>query len=54
MNEINVPTCLFDVTVCTGNCCDEGRLIYDRYLKEISDELDNENIQDEIKSNIII
>jgi hypothetical protein len=26
------PSCFFDVTDCTGNCCEEGRLMYDRYI----------------------
>lgn len=28
------PTCFFDVTDCTGNCCEEGRLMYERYCEE--------------------
>ena len=28
------PGCLFDTTDCTGQCCKEGMLMFQRYLDE--------------------
>ena len=31
---MNNPTCFFDTIECYGNCCEEGRLMLERYLEE--------------------
>lgn len=33
-NDNETPGCFYDQTDCTGDCCEEGRLMYDRYLDE--------------------
>lgn len=40
--DIEAPTCFFDVCDCTGNCCEEGRLMYEQYLEEKYGETDDE------------
>jgi hypothetical protein len=38
LNDNDKPGCFFDTIDCTGNCCEEGRLMYERYLEEKQDE----------------
>ncbi|MCK9417430.1 hypothetical protein M0Q97_12390 [Candidatus Dojkabacteria bacterium] len=39
----DIPGCFFDTIDCTGNCCEEGKLMYERYLEEKYGEIENED-----------
>ena len=45
--ENDSPGCLFDTIDCTGNCCEEGRIMYEQYLEEKFGETPEEYIQEE-------
>ena len=48
-NDNDTPGCFFDTIDCTGNCCEEGRLMYEQYLEEKYGEktTDEDNEDDE-------
>lgn len=49
-NDNDTPGCFYDTIDCNGQCCEEGRLMFERYLEEkYGDKPEVENNLDNIK-----